>query len=765
MDLNQSLMNAFQVEHLEHLERIRSMLLVLERQQAPCAGPELEEAFRCAHSLKGAARITGLGGVETLAHRLESLFARLRGGDCAIDKDINDILEVVRLALDGIEDAAATALRGDEPANPQRLIAELDRLLEPESKTTDDSARTTTANAAGDVDAARAAAEAPATPAPVGLHPARRIDSVRLSAESLDRLLKCSGQLLTTCLQQDGLALELQGLLQDITEIKKLCTNWRGTAAAERDLRGPSDRLPDRSAGRFSDRASAARRGELIDHQLLALGKRTRAIAQTQRRNAWSHRLLTEQLRADVCRARMVPAEDIFQCFRKMMRDLANDQAKQVDFRIDGMETEADRTVLQALKDPLMHVLRNAICHGIEMPAERVRLGKPPEGKVNLHIEATGSRLIIAIEDDGRGVDVAQVIESAVQQGLVSEAEAHAWPPEEVLNLLVRPGFTTCANVSELAGRGMGLSVAHEIVTGLQGEVAIRPGPGAGTVVSLSVPLTISTHRILLVSCQGQLFGIPVAGIENVLRLNRQEVESLEGRPMISVAGQLVPVFTLSHLLELADAETPLEGEMLQLVVLKYGTRRVAVAVDALLQERTAVIQSLGRLAAQMSRFVGGIIQEDGSVSLVLNPADLIERSKQSARPASFKRAKTDDAPPPTVLVVDDSFTTRTLETNILESHGYRVRIAIDGIEALNELRAERIDLVICDVQMPRLDGLGLLAEMKKDSRLAQIPVIIVSSLDRREDQERGLSLGADAYLVKQKFDHQELLHTIEQIV
>ena len=166
-----------------------------------------------------------------------------------------------------------------------------------------------------------------------------------------------------------------------------------------------------------------------------------------------------------------------------------------------------------------------------------------------------------------------------------------------------------------------------------------------------------------------------------------------------------------------------------------------------------------------MSRFTGGIIQEDGSVSLVLNSADLIERSKQSAGPASFNRAKSEDVPPPTVLVVDDSFTTRTLETNILESHGYRVRIAIDGIEALNELRAERVDLVICDVQMPRLDGLGLLAEMKKDPRLAQIPVIIVSSADSREDQERGLSLGADAYLVKQKFDHQELLHTIEQIV
>jgi two-component system chemotaxis sensor kinase CheA len=429
------------------------------------------------------------------------------------------------------------------------------------------------------------------------------------------------------------------------------------------------------------------------------------------------------------------------------------------------METGADRAVLQALKDPLMHVLRNAICHGIEPSQERVVVGKSPEGIVILHIEATGNRLVIEIEDDGRGVDLARVTELAVRQGLVSESEARACPSDELLNVLVRPGFSTCDAVNELAGRGLGLSVAHETVTRLQGEITVRPRAGAGTIVSLSVPLAVSTHRVLMVSCQGQTFGIPLAGIKNACRLERQKLESLEGRPMVSLQGQLMPLFTLAQLLELADADAPLEADLLQLVVLKTGPRRIAVVVDALLLERNAVIQRLGPPAAHMSRFAGGILQEDGSVSLVLNPAELIERSKQSTRPICFKRTKADATPSPTILVVDDSFTTRTLETNILESHGYQVRVAIDGVEALNQLRAERVDLVISDVQMPRLDGFGLLAEIKKDPSLAQIPVIIVSSMDRREDQERGLSLGADAYLVKQEFEHQQLLQTIQQIV
>ena len=288
---------------------------------------------------------------------------------------------------------------------------------------------------------------------------------------------------------------------------------------------------------------------------------------------------------------------------------------------------------------------------------------------------------------------------------------------------------------------------------------------GAGRRCRYPLPMAVSTHRLLLVSCRGQTFGIPLAGIESILRMKRGAVDSLEGRPMVSLAGQLAPVVSLGQLLELPGADDASISDNLVLLVLKSESRRVAVAVDTLLLERDAVIQRIGPPACQAAHFSGGIVQEDGSVSLVLDSRQLIERARSSAASNDVTPAAAVEKRSPTILVVDDSVTTRTLETTILQSHGYEVRIAVDGLEALDRLRGERVDLVISDIQMPRLDGFGLLEEIKKDSQLRAIPVIIVTSMDSRDDRQRGLSLGADAYIVKRNFDHQELLQAIQQIV
>jgi two-component system chemotaxis sensor kinase CheA len=740
MDLNQKLLAAFQAEHVEHLERIRSMLAKLDSASADRDGSELDEAFRCAHSLKGAARIIGLSVVESLAHRLESLFARIRASTVALDKET---LGVVHLTLDSIEDAAAMSFRGETSELPHRVVEELDRLLRAESTPVVDKPVSTLPPA-----------EPPATREEPRQHgAARAVDSVRLSAEYLDRLLQSSAQLLTASLQQEVVAREMRRLAKDIAGLKKP-REATGRFAAGKRRRNPQ------AAGT----ACVDQHDSLLEDRFHAISRRARAIAQLQQQNSWSHRLLAEQLRQDVRRARMVPAESVFQGFRKMMRDLAHDEGKELEFRMAGMEAEADRAVLQALKDPLMHVLRNAVSHGIEHARQRVAAGKPAQGQVALNIEAVGNTLIVAVEDDGRGIDMARVSQAAARQGLVSRADGHAWTDAELLRLLARPGFSTCDTVTELSGRGLGLTIANEAVSRLQGRIAMRPRDGGGTVVSFAVPMAVSTHRLLLVSCQQQTFGIPLAAIETVLRANRHAVESLEGRPMISLAGQLVPIVSLQTLLGLTGADAALEAENLVLMVLKSASRRIAVAVDALLVERDAVIQRIGPPAAQDAHFSGGIVQEDGSISLVLDPGELIERSKSFGVSTSC-RGVAAEKQSPTILVVDDSVTTRTLETNILQSHGYQVRIAIDGLEALNQLRADRVDLVISDIQMPRLDGFGLLEAIKNDAQLSTIPVIIVSSMDSRDDQERGLRLGADAYIVKRSFDHQELLQTIQQIV
>ena len=462
----------------------------------------------------------------------------------------------------------------------------------------------------------------------------------------------------------------------------------------------------------------------------------------------------------------MVPAESLLEGYRKMVRDLARDESKEVEFRATSTGVQADRRVLEALKDPVMHALRNAISHGIEAPRERVAKGKSPGGLVTLRIDTQGQRLSIAIQDDGRGVDFARVVEVAVRQGILSEADAARRAPSELARILFRPGFSTSRSVTDLSGRGMGLSVVHEAVRRLQGEVDLQPADGCGTSIHLSVPLSISTHRLLLVSCGSQTFAIPIHGIERLQRIRLNSVQTVEGKPVIMLDGQPAPLFSMHQLLNVDHAPASAQPDVLRVMVLHSSSRIAAVAVDAFLWETDAVIQDLGPAAPRDGKVSGGILLEDGGVAFVLNLTELLDTSAHREAPSfAMPPQPAPEQAPRSILVVDDSMTTRTLEKSILEAHGYRVRVAVDGMEALTMLRAEKADLVIADIQMPRLDGFGLLAALKKDPHLNRIPVIVVTSLERPEDQERGLSLGADAYIVKQKFDQEELLAAIRQIL
>ncbi|HEX3726522.1 MAG TPA: response regulator, partial [Pirellulales bacterium] len=761
MDINQKLRAAFQDEHVEHLEAIRACLT---RWSAEGEARDVDEAFRRAHSLKGAARVTGFVPVETLAHQLESLFALLRSKTLRADRSV---LHTVSAALDAIEDAAACLLDDAPPPDTKESLEELERLLanppnavagadfeeasgtrpvkttsEPSSAPAASAPESSATGAAGSRDANHAGVK-------------HTVDTVRLSVENLDRLLQSTGQLLTENMQQDALARQLAAISQQLATIER---EWE---ALKRTTPGLLRRL-----AATSELSGLAKYVELVEHETNSLSRSMRGARVLQQRSSWSVRLLTTQLQDDVRHARMVPVGSEFQVFRKMMRELARDQSKEVQFQVVGFDVLADRMVLQALKDPLMHVLRNAMSHGIEPIAERERRGKPAAGSIALTIQVMGNRLTIEVEDDGCGVNLARIAEIAVERGIVSEIEAASQAPTDLTRFLFHPGFTTSSAVTELSGRGMGLSAVYEAVMHLQGQVELLPRSAGGTTLLISVPLSISTHRLLLVSCLGQVIAIPFFGIEALDQVNLRAVESVEGIPMVSLSGELVPLASLANLLDGTQADIAASSEMLPIVVMRCGARRVAISVDEFVAERNALIKNLGPPAGIQGVFMGGILLEDGSVSPVVHPADLVERFKPLKRAAGGAPSRSaDENRTATILVVDDSFTTRTLETGILETSRYQVRVAVDGIDALEQLRSEKIDLVISDIQMPRLDGLGLLEEIKRDPRLARIPVIIVSSLDSSEDQERGLSLGADAYIVKRRFDHQELLKVVQQIL
>jgi len=418
-----------------------------------------------------------------------------------------------------------------------------------------------------------------------------------------------------------------------------------------------------------------------------------------------------------------------------------------------------------------MHLLRNAVGHGIEAPEERTAGGKSRAGLVTLGVDANGQRLTVAIQDDGRGVDLARVAEVAIREGILSESDSSHRSPRELTRILFRPGFSTTATVTSLSGRGMGLSVAYEAIRRLHGDLDMQPAPGGGTIIHLSVPLSIATHRLIVVNCGSRIFAIPILGIERVKRVRLSSIETMEGKQVVVLDGQPVLLASIQGLLGLEHSPDRSDTDTLQIVIVRSGSQRVALAVDAVLRETDAVIQDLGPAAGCNGRISSGVVLDDGAIAFVVNPMELIESASQPGshiQPVSFAKPAEpapERAPAFSILVVDDSMTTRALEKSILEAHGYRVRVAVDGVEALTRLRQEAADLVIADIEMPRLNGFGLIEAMKQDGQLKNIPVIIVSSLERREDQERGLALGADAYVVKRKFDQEELLAVIRQIL
>ena len=743
-DIRQKLLGIFEVEQKEHVEQMRSLTARME----PVAGPrpELDEAFRRAHSLKGAARAVDLRAVETLAHRLETLFARVREG--ALTPDL-PVVEVIQQVLDAIEDAVAGARGGPGTAGeqPQALLA-IDALLGLEPPD----------SAASGVEPERAAGRQPQPGAlsqeSAGI-PASGPDTVRVRTETLDRLLASASQFATEALYQDRVSDQLRALRHSIAGMER---EWErrpaATALAPRKITAPADLS---RAGRiFAD----------MDARLRSLSSQARALGQSQQHNSRTLRRLSEQLQQQVWRARLTLAESVFEGFRRMVREIARDEGKQTEFQCIGLEVEADRMVLQALKDPLMHLLRNAVSHGVEKPEERSAAGKTPAGRVTLRLEARGSRLLAAVEDDGRGIDLGAVLRVAVQRRILSEDEARSRSPDELGRLIFQAGFTTSAVVTDLSGRGMGLSVVHEQVRRLHGELDLEFRGRTGARITLQVPLTVSSQRFLLVGCAGQQLAVPAHSIERLYRVAARGIETVEGKAVFPYQGRLLPLTTLADLLGLASKPVSPDDRWLPVMVLRSGEVRLGVAVDSFLEQREAIVRDLGLKPQQAGHSAGGILLNDGAVAVVLNAAELVHAAKRSElRPTDFVVAPPQEKKPPLILVVDDSITTRSLEKTILESHGYTVRVAVDGVEALAQLRREKADLVITDIQMPRMDGYTLLEEIKKDKQLAGVPVIVVTSMERREEQERGLLLGADAYVVKRKFDQQELLEAIRQIV
>jgi two-component system, chemotaxis family, sensor kinase CheA len=454
---------------------------------------------------------------------------------------------------------------------------------------------------------------------------------------------------------------------------------------------------------------------------------------------------LLDDLQESVVQMRTLPLSTITSPFPRAVRDLAAQEGKDVELEISGADTQLDRVILDGISETIVHLLRNSIAHGIELPAERAAAGKPATGRLELRAEQRGGMVAIEVADDGRGVS-AELLARAGESGSLTE-------------ILAETGFSTAAEVTGVAGRGVGLDAVKRHVESLSGSLEVRSEPQRGTEVTMLLPLTLALMRVLLVERAGHPFALPMTSVGRVLSV--RETTSLGSRPSLDLEGEAVP---LADLLPLVGGAGPALAERSPAVVVESLARRLAVACDGLLGEEEVVIKSLGALLAGLPGYLGAAILGDGRIALVLDPAHLLDAPLE-ATPVSAAE-ESDERLAARVLVVDDQFAARELQRNILETAGYRVEVARDGREALGRIgQSEDFDLVLTDVQMPELDGFGLLEAIRADARHGSLPVVMITTLGDEASRRRGAEAGADAYIVKEDFDQRALLETIERLV
>ena len=772
-ELLKKLLVTFRVEADEHLKAMSSGLLVLEK--AP-AGEQwakiVETIFRDAHSLKGAARAVNLASIESACQSLESVFAALKGGRLGVSPPLFDLLYQTIDALGGLLSADA----GASGVNPP-LVAALIRRLEDALRGTPPDPEAPAEPAASTVAHTPSVAPDPAT------------ETVRVSTAKLDAMMHQVEELLAPRLAAGQRARELRETVATLTVWKKQRLRMQpALRLIERSLL-PAPRevlFNTRGTWQASERrgkASGSMRGkqelprllEYLDAELLHMKMLEDRLARLSRSAEHDERMLvgmTDGLLHDVKEMQLLPFASLLEMLPRFARELARGQGKYVELEIQGGGIEIDRRILEVMKDPLIHLLRNGIDHGIEKPAVREARRKPPHGTITLAISQKDSgKVEILVADDGAGIDAAEVKAAAGKLGAVSAEDLERLGERETWALIFRSGVTTSPIITDVSGRGLGLAIVLEKVERLGGSIAIESQPDVGTAFRIVLPLTLANFRGVLVRAGGQLFVIPAASVERVTRVVDKDIQTVENRETIPLDGQAVSLAWLSDVLELPRARaTGQPAGNLLLVVLGSGLACVAFCVDEVLGEQEVLVKALGRQLARVRNVAGASVLGTGQVVPVLNVPDLLKSAvKRAALPLAPARQPSAEKPGAaerqSILVVEDSITSRSLLKNILESAGYRVTTAVDGADGYTTLKTGTFDLVVSDVEMPRMDGFDLTAKVRANKQLAELPVVLVTALESREHRERGVDVGANAYIVKSSFDQSNLLEVIRRLL
>jgi two-component system chemotaxis sensor kinase CheA len=745
------LLETFEIEAQEHLDTMSSLLLQLERGLPRAESAQaVETLFREAHSLKGAARSVNLADIERLCQAVERVLSAWKGGTLAVSPAVFDRMHA---ALDGLagllaQPAAVPAAGGNALA--ARLSGDLLGLLAP-------------AAAASTRAMAFTHAGAPTAPVPAGPGTAPpAADTVRIATAKLDALMTQVEELQALKFGSAHVADELRSSSEALAGWRR---QWDRRWRQARVLRRAG--IVEASTATPRNRRLLARLLEGFDAEELALKSlldrvaRLDRAAQQERRGASAR---VDRLLDDMRQVLMLPLSTLLAPLPRLARDLARDGGKEADLVVRGATLDVDRRILEQMKAPLIHLVRNAVDHGIELPTQRMRAGKPPRGRITIDVlPREGNRIEIVVGDDGAGLALDKLRSRAERLQRMAPGTLDAMNAAQVADLVFESGLSTAALLTELSGHGVGLAIVREKVEALGGSVAVQPPVAGepGTRLLIVLPTTLAAFRGLLVHAGGRPFVLPSRHVERVARV---PLSALEHGGSLALDGESMHCMSLSDVLELPLARRTPAQRFQQLVVLASGDRRVAFAVDEVLGDEEVLVKPLASPLRRVRHVAGATVLGAGQVVPVLNVADLMK----SAQLMPLRQAGSpDDASEPaaSLLVAEDSITSRLLLKGLLEAAGFRVATAADGVEAFEQLQEHDFDLLVSDVEMPRLDGLALTARVRGDKRLARLPVVLVTALESNEDRARGVEAGADAYIVKRGFDQRSLLDAIRRLL
>ncbi len=706
-------------EAREHLKSLAEGLSSLDG--APGDTETINTIFRSAHTIKGSSKMLKLGAINETAHKIEDILDAVRGGKLAYNSGLSELLY---RGVDGLSDLVETLAKGAQlPEADQNLLVSLARPLQA-SGPAEASAEGFAAPAAPSVASTQAGDALSATPRP------KAPDTVRIRLAKLDELIKLMGEVVSSHSRS-------RQHLVDIRSIERL---------------------------RFSADMDAG-------SQLVQLQAEIHRYSLALRDDVLSQETLMNELHGKALVMRMLPLAMVFDPVGHTVRGIAQSLGKDVECVVSGSEIELDRQMIDKLSDPILHLLRNSVDHGIESPERRIASGKPKRGRIKLSACQDGAWVLVEIADDGGGISVDAIRNKALHKGLLSAEKIASMSRSEIIDLIFLPGFSTNSIVTDISGRGVGLDVVKSIIVGeMHGLVSVDSKLGVGTAFSLRLPLSLAVMRVLFVKVGGIMWGCTAQYVHELLRVESSSVLQVSGRQVVKIGGEFIPVVALQEILAIPQSyaqgqkRTPPSIGLLLLVVTS-GNAMLALQIDELIDERDMVIKPLPPHLQKISLVSGMVTTGKNELVNILHVPALFEVTGKSGRPDAAGHAVSEGGAlaekQRSILVTDDSRNTREIEKDVLEAHGYVVTLAEDGLDALNKCREHLFDAVLTDVEMPNLDGFALTERLRQDERYRSVPIIIITSLQKEEDKRRGIEVGADAYIVKGNFEQGNLVETL----